>query len=68
MSEGVLVVSAVRDDDYREILGVEVADAESEATYQELFRSLKARGLKGVQLVGAKGQGDALGAYAGDEL
>ena len=51
VSEGVLVVSAVRDDGYREILGVEVADTESEATYQELFRSLKARGLKGVQLV-----------------
>ena len=30
---------------------VEVADTESEATYQELFRSLKARGLKGVELV-----------------
>src|SRR5215211_3599973 len=51
VSEGVLVVSAVRDDGYREILGVEVADTESEATYQELFRSLKARGLKGVRLV-----------------
>ena len=47
VSEGVLLVSAVRDDGYREILGVEVADTESEATYQELFRSLKARGLKG---------------------
>jgi len=35
----------------REILGVEVADTESEATYQDLFRSLKARGLKGVELV-----------------
>ena len=32
-------------------LGVEVADTESEATYQELFRSLKARGLSGVELV-----------------
>ncbi len=51
VSEGVLVVSAVRDDGYREILAVEVADTESEATYQELFRSLKARGLKGVQLI-----------------
>jgi putative transposase len=51
VSEGVLVVSAVRDDGYREILAVEVADTESEATYQELFRSLKARGLKGVELV-----------------
>lgn len=51
VSEGVLVVSAVRDDGFREIVAVEVADTESEATYQELFRSLKARGLKGVELV-----------------
>ena len=51
VSEGVLVVSAVRDDGFREVVAVEVADTESEATYQELFRSLKARGLKGVQLI-----------------
>ncbi len=51
VSQGVLVVSAVRDDGLREILAVEVADTESEATYQELFRSLKRRGLKGVELV-----------------
>ena len=51
VSQGVLVVSGVRDDGVREILAVEVADTESEATYQELFRSLKARGLKGVELV-----------------
>jgi putative transposase len=51
VSQGVLVVSAVRDDGYREILAVEVADTESEATYQELFRSLKRRGLSGVELV-----------------
>ncbi len=51
VSQGVLIVSGVREDGFREILGVEVADTESEATYQELFRSLKARGLKGVELV-----------------
>ena len=51
VSQGVLVVSGVRDDGYREILAVEVADTESEATYQELFRSLKSRGLSGVELV-----------------
>lgn len=51
ISEGVLIVSGVRDDGLREILAVEVADTESEATYQELFRSLKERGLKGVELV-----------------
>ena len=51
VSQGVLVVSAVGEDGFREILGVEVADTESEASYQELFRSLKARGLRGVRLV-----------------
>jgi len=52
VSQGVLVVSAVREPDgFREILAVEVADTESEATYQELFRSLKTRGLQGVELV-----------------
>src|SRR5215213_4908651 len=50
VNQGVLVVSGVRDDGFREILGVEVADTESEATYQELFRSLKARGLGGAEL------------------
>jgi putative transposase len=38
-------------DGFREILAVEVADTESEATYQEPFRSLKRRGLSGVELV-----------------
>jgi transposase-like protein len=51
VSQGVLIVSAVRDDGFREIVGVGVADTESEATYQELFRSLKRRGLSGVKLV-----------------
>jgi transposase-like protein len=52
VSQGVLVVSGVREPDgFREIVAVEVSDTESEATYQELFRSLKARGLRGVELV-----------------
>jgi transposase-like protein len=51
VSQGVLIVSGVREDGFREILAVEVADTESEATYQELFRSLKSRGLSGVELV-----------------
>lgn len=51
VSQGVLTASAVRaPDGLREILGVEVADTESEATYQEMFRSLKERGLSGVEL------------------
>lgn len=51
VSQGVLVVSAIRRDGRREILAVDVADTESEATYQALFRDLKARGLSGVRLV-----------------
>lgn len=52
LSQGVLLVTGVRGDDgHREVLGVSVADTESEATYQALFRDLKARGLTGVQLV-----------------
>jgi putative transposase len=56
VSQGVLIVSGVRaPDGLREILGVEVADTESEATYHELFRSLKGRGLRGVELVVSDG-------------
>lgn len=51
VSQGVLVASAIRSDGRREILAVDVADTESEATYQALFRDLKARGLSGVRLV-----------------
>jgi len=51
VSQGVLLVAGVRDDGHREILAVEVADTESEATYEALFRRLKARGLGGVELV-----------------
>jgi len=52
ISQGVLLVSGVRGDDgRRELLGVAVADTESAATYQAVFRSLKARGLTGVRLV-----------------
>jgi putative transposase len=57
VSQGVLVVLGVRDDGFREILCVEVSDTESEATYQELFRSLKGRGLSGAELVVSDDQG-----------
>jgi len=51
VSQGVLVVKGVREDGQRELLAVDVADSESEATYDALFRRLKERGLHGVQLV-----------------
>ena len=51
VSQGVLIVAGVRADGHREILAVAVADTESEASYHQLFRDLKARGLSGVRLV-----------------
>lgn len=51
VSQGVLIVKGVRADGLRELLAVDVADTESEATYDSLFRSLKDRGLTGVRLV-----------------
>ena len=45
------VVAAIRDDGRREIVAVDVADTESEATYHDLSRRLKQRGLAGVRLV-----------------
>jgi putative transposase len=64
VSQGVLIASGVRDDGFREILAVEVADTESEATYQELFRALKRRGLSGVQLVVSDDHGGLKAAIA----
>jgi len=51
VSQGVLIVKGVREDGQRELLAVDVALSESEATYDALFESLKERGLRGVQLV-----------------
>ena len=64
VSQGVLLVSGVRDDGLREILAVEVVDTESEATYQEMFRSLKGRGLSGVELVVSDDHGGLKAAIA----
>jgi Transposase, Mutator family len=40
-----------KEDGFREILAVAVAHIDSEATSHELFRSLKRRGLSGVELM-----------------
>lgn len=50
-SEGVLIVCGIRDDGRREILDVAIANTESEASYNDLFSSLKERGVSGVMLV-----------------
>lgn len=51
VSRAALVVSGIRCDGYREILGVKIGDTESFATWDETFRWLKGRGLKGVMFI-----------------
>ena len=47
----VLVATGVNADGHREILGIDICSAESEAGWLTLFRGLNARGLTGVKLV-----------------
>ena len=51
MSKAVLIIGGIRNDGYRDVLGVSVGDAESAATWNELFAALKRRGLRGVDFV-----------------
>lgn len=51
VSQAVLTVVGVSADGYREILGTYLGESESEATWGEVFKDLKARGLAGVVYV-----------------
>lgn len=51
VSQAVLVTAGVSISGRREILDWRVADSESEASWSEVFRSLKDRGLRGVEMV-----------------
>jgi transposase-like protein len=51
LSKAALIVGGVRKDGLRDVLGVSIGDAESAATWNELFASLKRRGLHGVDFV-----------------
>lgn len=51
MSKAVLIVGGIKSDGYRDVLGVSIGDAESASTWNELFASLKRRGLRGVDFV-----------------
>lgn len=51
ISQGVLIVMGISSEGMREILEVRIADTENETTWSDLFRDLKRRGLKGVELV-----------------
>jgi putative transposase len=46
-----MIVTGVRDDSYREILGARIADDEDELFWSGLFQDLADRGLSGVKLV-----------------
>ncbi|GAB2700976.1 IS256 family transposase [Thalassiella azotivora] len=51
VSQAVVIATGVRADGHREVLGFDVGDSESGAFWTAFLRSLKARGLAGVQLV-----------------
>jgi putative transposase len=51
VSQAVVVATGVRADGHREVLGFDVGDSEDGAFWTAFLRSLKARGLTGVQLV-----------------
>ena len=51
VSQAVVVATAVRADGNREVLGFDVGDSEDGVFWTAFLRSLKARGLHGVQLV-----------------
>ncbi len=51
MDKAVLIIAGVSEDGYREVLSVELANSESEQSWSEVFKRLKERGLRGVELV-----------------
>jgi putative transposase len=51
VSQAVVIATGVRADGWREVLGFAVGDSEDGAFWSAFLRSLKARGLGGVQLV-----------------
>lgn len=51
INKAVFIVAGVREDGYREILGVKLADSEESIFWEELFSDMKERGLRGVELV-----------------
>jgi transposase-like protein len=46
-----LIATGINEDGYREILGLQLGDSESERTWSDFFTWLKGRGLHGVDLV-----------------
>jgi transposase-like protein len=55
ITKAFMIVTGVRDDGYREILGARIADGEDELFWSGLFQDLADRGLSGVKLVVSDG-------------
>ena len=51
VSTSALIVSGINGKGFREILGLRLADSESEDSWSEMFAWLKGRGLKGVEFI-----------------
>jgi len=62
VSQAVLVAVGFTSQGKREVLDWRVGDSESEATWGELFRQLKDRGLKGLRLVSSDAHGGIVAA------
>ena len=50
-TRALLIIVGIRDDGLREILGASIAESEDSGYWSTLFRSLKDRGLEGVEMV-----------------
>src|SRR5690606_15789309 len=50
-AQSVLLAVGINQDGYREVLGLQVGDSESEDSWSRFFQWLKRRGLRGVDLV-----------------
>jgi putative transposase len=55
VTKAFLIITGIRDDGYREILGAKITDSESEGFWSGFFDELIDRGLKGVKLVVSDG-------------
>ena len=51
VSKAVMIVIGISEDGYREILSIDIGDSENETDWGDIFKTLKERGLKGVQFV-----------------
>ena len=46
-----MIIIGIGEDGYREVLSVDIADTETKKSWERIFRSLKRRGLRGVNFL-----------------